>query len=153
MDSGFVSTGTWHKGNGASGALVDLAANISGTTKLYPGAIAESVTDLEGTWIGEKKKSDGTISALYTFTIDVAVDESGKVTGVTVTHILEEAGKTPVTYESVGVVLYKKSTYSEAMQLYFKYYKSATATSTSAITINYENGKFTYSSTEFTKVQ
>ncbi|MBE6699123.1 MAG: hypothetical protein E7584_02650 [Ruminococcaceae bacterium] len=127
VNEGFVFTGTWHKSYTASAAPVDITAPVSGTTKLYPGVIAESITDLAGTWTGEKANSDGTVN-VYTFTIDVAVDENGKVTGVTVVPVVDG-----VTYEPESVQ-YNAS--SSNMQLCIKYYQEG-STSIKQFAINY----------------
>jgi len=127
VNEGFVFTGTWHKSYTVSAAPVDITAPVSGTTKLYPGVIEESITDLAGTWTGEKANSDGTVN-VYTFTIDVAVDENGKVTGVTVVPVVDG-----VTYEPESVQ-YNAS--SSNMQLCIKYYQEG-STSIKQFAINY----------------
>ncbi len=126
VNEGFVFTGVWHKSYTVSAAPVDIKANITGATKFYPGVIAESVTDLAGTWTGEKDGKE------YSFTINVSTDENGKATGVTV--IVIAAG---VTYEPESVQYNASSSY---MQLSIKYYKSGSS-SISTFAINcYEDG-------------
>ena len=128
INEGFVFTGTWHKGSSVSAAPVDIEAPVSGALKLYPGVLDESVTDLEGTWVGEK---DGKV---YSVTIDVLVDENGKVTGATASFINGD-----VSYD-VASVQYGASL-SSYMQFCIKYYKTATTTSATSFMVNlYEDG-------------
>ena len=121
VNEGFVFTGIWHKSYTVSAAPLDLT-NVTEKKTCYPGVIKESITDLAGTWTGEK---DGKV---YTFTIDVAVDENGKVTGATVTVV---ADGTPIELESI-----QYNTSSSYTQLNLKYWKAGSS-SISSYTINY----------------
>ena len=123
LNEGYVFSGTWHGGSGLAAAPIDINANITKATKLYPGVIEkDTIADLAGTWIGE---SDGTA---YTFTINVAVDENKEVTGVTVEVLM---GDTPITPASV-----QYNTNSTNMRLVIKYYKEG-STSAKQFAIDY----------------
>ena len=127
VNEGFVFTGVWHKSYTVSAAPVDITVPVTAATKLYPGVIKESITVLDGTWIGEKKNSDGTVN-VYTFTIDVAVDENGKVTGATVTVSVDGV--------SIDVASIQYNTSSTYTQLAIKYYKEGSS-SASTYAVNY----------------
>ena len=127
VNEGFVFTGTWHKGSAVSAAPVDITAPVTAATKLYPGVLAESVTDLAGTWTGEKVNSDGTVN-VYTFIIDVAVDGNNKVTGATVTVSVDGV--------NIDVASIQYNASSSYMQLSIKYYKEG-STSASTYAVNY----------------
>ena len=122
VNEGFVFTGTWHKSYTVSAAPVDITAPVTAATKLYPGVLAESVTDLAGTWTGEK---DGVV---YTFIVDVAVDGNNKVTGATVTVSVDG-----VIVDVASIQYNASSTY---MQLAIKYYKEGSS-SASTYAVNY----------------
>ena len=138
VNEGFVFTGTWHKSYTVSAAPVDITVPVTAETKLYPGVLAESVTDLAGTWTCEK---DGVV---YTFIIDVTVDENGKVTGADATVMVDG-----VIVDISSVQYNASSTY---MQFAIKYYKEG-STSASTYAINYyTDGTVKYSSILLTKV-
>jgi hypothetical protein len=120
MKEGEVFTGIWHKSSSYSGAPLDLSKPIDFTTKqkLYPGFVLESVTDLEGVWFGSGSGKD------YTFTINV--DDNFKVTA-TVT-IVEGGVENTFKAESIQY---------DGTNFVFKYFKTATATSYTTLTIKY----------------
>ena len=130
VNEGFVFTGVWHKSYTVSAAPVDITAPVTEATKLYPGVIKESITVLDGTWTGKKENSDGTVN-VYTFTIDVAVDENGKVTGATVTVAVDGTS-----IDVASIQYNKSSTTSTYTQLAIKYYKSGSS-SASTYAVNY----------------
>ena len=127
VNEGFVFTGTWHKSYTVSAAPVDITAPVTAATKLYPGVLAESVTDLEGTWTGEKVNSDDTVN-VYTFIIDVAVDGNNKVTGATVTVSVDGV--------NIDIASIQYNASSSYMQLSIKYYKAGSS-SASTYAVNY----------------
>ena len=134
VNEGFVFSGVWHKSYTVSAAPVDVTANITGATKLYPGVIADGVTILDGTWNGQKTSSDGTVTEKDTFIIDVIVDENGKVIGVNVTAtVIDVEDDTTLTYtpEQMASVQYNAS--GSNMQLCIKFYKTETSFATYAI--------------------
>ena len=138
VNEGFVFTGTWHKSYTVSAAPVDITAPVTAATKLYPGVLAESVTNLAGTWTCEK---DGVV---YTFIIDVTVDENGKVTGADATVMLDGV------IVDISSVQYNAS--SDYMQFAIKYFKAGSTTAYTYAINYYTDGTVKYSSILLTKV-
>ncbi len=124
MAEGEIFNGVWHKGSGNTAAPFDFSADISSTSKqkLYPGAVAASITDLEGTWSGTVDAANSSSTyvegSVYAVTIDV--DESNNVT-VTVT----------VDGTDLGSIF--SSAQFDGTRIVYKYFKSG---SSSATTIN-----------------
>lgn len=105
MNEGYTYTGAWHKFSSTqlTAAAFDFNSNITSDTKIYPGFIVNSISEIEGTWDAIFETGNSTYPAGTKFTLIIDVADNGSVT-VTVKTDDSEWTRLSVQYDGAKIV-------------------------------------------------